>query len=304
LASLKPDDTEFRVVWTNGEVHRIRAQAVVIRNAANGRVIAGGGRHGCKRRTCIARGSEASKQNMPSMGLAFGRTTLGALTVLAAICGLLGPVTARPTAEPAPLPTKAPWPWPAIPACLKDAAAITPGKDDFSAPACSVYLALLASEATDITLDSALRANTEINGALYPAFLPGSQVVHFIVTERFNQKFGQANRLVRVSGSPDGARFGSWWTTLHQVEDAHQQVKNADELRAELALTATPSCLAQAKIIHSGVRGYMGVVAPAFDQPGGGVEFWFPPDAVVAESVSAVPGGSGCPLNSPAPQPR
>jgi hypothetical protein len=38
----------------------------------------------------------------------------------------------------------------------------------------------------------------------------------------------------------------------------------------------------------------MGVVAPAFDEPGGAVEFWFPPDAVVATKVVDVPGTKGC----------
>jgi hypothetical protein len=65
------------------------------------------------------------------------------------------------------------------------------------------------------------------------------------------------------------------------------------ELRSELALTFTPSCLARSKFVQAGVRGYMGVVAPAFEQPGGGVEFWFPQNAVVADSVAAVPGGAG-----------
>jgi hypothetical protein len=32
----------------------------------------------------------------------------------------------------------------------------------------------------------------------------------------------------------------------------------------------------------------MGVVAPAFDEPGGAVEFWFPPDAVVVKNVTSL----------------
>jgi hypothetical protein len=118
----------------------------------------------------------------------------------------------------------------------------------------------------------ALHFDTVVNGVLYPAFLPGTEVVQFIVTDRFDQAFGPV-QLVRVSGSPDSARFGSWWPTRRQVEGPDKRFKSADEIRAELALTQTPACIAFAKSVRTGVRGYMGVVAPAFDEPGGAVEF-------------------------------
>jgi len=69
---------------------------------------------------------------------------------------------------------------------------------------------------------------------------------------------------------------------------------NAEAIRAKLALTYTPSSIAYAKTVQNGVRAYMGVVAPAFDEPGGAIEFWFPPDAVVVSSVGNIPGGAGC----------
>ncbi len=218
-----------------------------------------------------------------------------AILAIIGIFGVVYPAGAQSVPAPSSSSTKAPWSWPSIPTCLKDAATATSGKDDYSSPACAAYTALLDSGAADIELDSALRLNAEVNGVLYPAFLPGTEVVRFIVTNPFNKTFGRTNRLVRVSTSPNGAQYGSWWTTLHQVQDAHRQLKDGDELRAELALTYTPSCIAYAKEIRMGVRGYMGVVAPAFDEPGGAIEFWFPPNAVVVDSVSPVPGGSGCP---------
>ena len=225
-------------------------------------------------------------------------------TIMVTVVAGMGSVSAQPTPAPVPLPapvsTKPPWTWPSIPACLKDADVSTSGQDDFRSPACDVYLALLSSGATDIELGSAAHVSTEVNGVLYPAFLPGTEVVRFIVTERFSKAFGESSELVRVSTTSNAARYGSWWTTVHQVEDNQQRVKSADELRSELALTYSPSCIAHARAIRAGVRGYMGIVAPAFDEPGGGVEFWFPPDAVVADLVTPVTGGAGCPTPAPA----
>lgn len=237
----------------------------------------------------------------------YGRGLLSCAIIIANIFGAAGFAAAQPTPAPsAPLPasTKPPWSWPRIPACLKDADVTTEGQNDYHSAACDVYIELLSSGATDIELSSAARVSSEVNGVLYPAFLPGTEVVRFIVTDRFSRAFGKSSQLVRVSTNPDAARFGSWWTTLRQVEDDRQRLKPADELRSELALTYSPSCIAYAAAIHAGVRGYMGVVAPAFDEPGGGVEFWFPPDAVVAEAVTAVPGGSGCPAPVATPAPR
>lgn len=186
-----------------------------------------------------------------------------------------------------------PWPWPAIPGCLADPEIQTPGATDYTSPVCAVYDRLVASGESDVELRSARRVNGQMDGVLYPAFLPGTEAVSFIVTEHFSRAFTGELRLVRVSGSGASARSGSWWTTLSMVT-VNGRLMNADEIRATLALTRTPVCIAYADSVHSGVRGIMGVVAPAFDEPGGGAEFWFPPDAVVAGAVHAIPGSSGC----------
>jgi hypothetical protein len=167
------------------------------------------------------------------------------------------------------------------------------GKREYNSPICAVYLDLLKSGAFEIDLESARRLNAELGGVLYPAFVPGTEVVRFTVTPEFNDTFERTNHLVRVSDSRSGALYGSWWTTSAQVHDASGWLDGA-RIRAILALTYTPSCLAISTEVRRGVRGYMGVVAPAFDEPGGGVEFWFPPDAVVAGQVLDVPGGAGC----------
>ena len=185
------------------------------------------------------------------------------------------------------------WGWPVIPGCLADPEIKTNGATDYNAPICSVYERLLRSGVMDVELISARRLNADMDGVLYPAFLPGTEVVRFIVTGKFNHSFRGADRLVRVSTKAASARSGSWWTTLATVsEDGH--VFNAERIRAKLALTDTPLCIAYAEKVRTGVRAYLGVVAPAFDEPGGGVEFWFPPNAVATASVGDVPGTSGC----------
>jgi hypothetical protein len=185
------------------------------------------------------------------------------------------------------------WPWPPVPGCLADPEIKTPGSTDYASPACAVYDALLGSGQTEVELVSARRLNGQMDGVLYPAFLPGTEVVRFVVTEPFSKVFTGSMRLVRVSGKSVSARSGSWWTTMSTVLD-NGKLMNAEQIRARLALTDTPACIAFADAVKPGVRAYMGVTAPAFDEPGGGAEFWFPPDAVVATTVHALPGSTGC----------
>ena len=187
-----------------------------------------------------------------------------------------------------------PWPWPSIPGCLSDPGTATSGKPDYASPICAVYDLLLASGEVNLQFESARQLNGKMDGVLYPAFLPGTEVVSFVVTASFSQSFKGPNGLVRVSGSAVGATKGSWWSTLVTVSDSTGHLLNAADIRSKLALLSTPSCLAYADNVSPGVLAYMGVVAPAFDEPGGAVEFWFPPDAVAATKVVDVPGTKGC----------
>jgi hypothetical protein len=118
-------------------------------------------------------------------------------------------------------------------------------------------------------------------------------VVSFVVTEKFMEKFRGERGLVRVSGSAIAARSGSWWTTLETVSEGGH-LMDAEAIQKRLALIDAPACIAYAEMVRSGVRAYMGVIAPAFNMPGGGIEFWFPPNAVDAKKVGAIPGGAGC----------
>lgn len=185
------------------------------------------------------------------------------------------------------------WPWPTIPGCLIDPEIRTNGKTDYNSTICSIYDLLLGSGETDLELVPARRLNAQMDGVLYPAFLPGSEAVTFVVTDRFTTFFTGPNQLVRASGNSVTARSGSWWTTLSTVTEKGR-LMYAAAIRAKLALTDTPACIAYGDSVRGGVRAYMGVVAPAFDEPGGGAEFWFPPNAVQAKTVEAIPGGSGC----------
>ncbi len=195
--------------------------------------------------------------------------------------------TAAPGASSAPG-----WAWPAIPGCLADPEIKTSGTIDYNSPLCVLYEQLLEGGATEIELESARRLNGELDGVLYPAFLPGTEVVRFF-TDRFEREFHGATGLVRVSTAAVTARSGSWWTSLATVSDGTRLI-GAEAIRAKLALTGTPSCIAYASFVRNGVRGYMGVVAPAFDEPGGGLEFWFPPGAVLAGSIADLAGTPGC----------
>ncbi len=186
-----------------------------------------------------------------------------------------------------------PWRWPDIPGCLADPGTTTKGDTRYDAPICPIYERLLASQVSHLELKSARRLNAEMDGVLYPAFLPGTEAVSFMVTSGFNKSFRGNHRLVRVSGSSIGARSGSWWTTLDAVSPGGRLL-DGEGIRARLALLATPVCVAYADKVRVGVRGYMGAVAPAFAQPGGGIQFWFPPGAVVATKVEAIPGATGC----------
>jgi hypothetical protein len=188
------------------------------------------------------------------------------------------------------------WTWPAIPGCLADPEIQTNGTTDYNSPICPLYDRLLASGEINIELRSARRVNAEMDGLLYPAFVPGTEVVSFVTTDKFSGSFIGPTGLVRVSTKSISARNGSWWTTLDTVSEGGQLL-DADAIQRKLALPDSPACIAYAEVIRPGVRAYMGVVAPAFDQRGGGAEFWFPPSAVVAKRTDQIPGGAACDSN-------
>ncbi|HEV3156391.1 MAG TPA: hypothetical protein VGZ00_03525 [Candidatus Baltobacteraceae bacterium] len=216
------------------------------------------------------------------------------LRVRSLLCSLVSLLCVGTVSAQTATPTATPWAWPSIPSCLSDPGISTPGTPDYTAPVCTLYDDVLQGGGTDVELISARQMNVELAGVLYPAFLPGTEAVRFVVSDKFDLFAHGPQQLVRVSLSRNGARFGSWWTTLDQVS-SNGKLLSADKIRSVLALTYTPACIAYADHIQAGVRAYLGVTAPAFDQRGGGAEWWFPPDTVVSTTVRVVPDGPGCP---------
>ncbi len=94
------------------------------------------------------------------------------------------------------------WTWPAIPGCLADPEIQTKGTTDYNSPICPLYDRLLASGEINIELRSARRVNAEMDGLLYPAFVPGTEVVAFVTTDKFGGSFIGPTGLVRVSTNP------------------------------------------------------------------------------------------------------
>jgi len=140
--------------------------------------------------------------------------------VLAALAGTLAITCAPAWAQATDGNLSAPsasWTWPPIPGCLSDPEIKTGGTTDYASAVCSVYDALLASGADEVELRSARKLNGELDGVLYPAFLPGTEVVIFTVNANVARAFRGAGGLVRVSTRSVTARSGSWWTTRSAV---------------------------------------------------------------------------------------
>ena len=138
-----------------------------------------------------------------------------------------------------------PDPWPAV--------SPAPGREPIACALLSKVL--LASDETQIAWipGAALNKTLELSTDAFP---DAAYAIRFIVTPEFNAAFGGADSLVRFGSNDFDARIGSWWTVL------------------------VPKFEAAASAVRVGTAGYFGLVAPAFSQPGGGVQFWFPAEPV------------------------
>jgi hypothetical protein len=164
-----------------------------------------------------------------------------------------------------------PDPWPAV--------SPAPGREPIACALLSKVL--LASDETQIAWipGAALNKTLELSTDAFP---DAAYAIRFIVTPEFNAAFGGADSLVRFGSNDFDARIGSWWTVLETVTDPAGHLKDGPSIAAELALPATsvPKFEAAASAVRVGTAGYFGLVAPAFSQPGGGVQFWFPAEPV------------------------
>lgn len=114
------------------------------------------------------------------------------------------------------------------------------------------------------------------------AFPDSAYAVRFVVTKQFNETFIDSDSLIRFAPDDFAARVGSWWTILGAVSDSLGRLNDKAIIKAKLALPASsiPNVEAVASEVRVGTIGYFGLTAPAFGQPGGAVQFWFPTEPV------------------------
>jgi hypothetical protein len=162
------------------------------------------------------------------------------------------------------------------------AVARTPGTNPI---ACTLLSKLLqASDQTQLAWIPGAMLNKTL-GLTVDAFPDSAYAVRFVVTPQFNAAFAGPDTLVRFASNTFAAQVGSWWTVLETVSDP-SGVVNGATIAAQLALPAAskPSFEATSSEVRVGTVGYFGVVAPAFGQPGGGVQFWFPGEPVYSST--------------------
>jgi hypothetical protein len=155
-------------------------------------------------------------------------------------------------------------------------------------PTACVLLAKLiaASDVTQLAWIPGRMLDTTL-GVTTDAFPAGAYAVRFVVTPQFNTAFAGPDTLVRFANDDFSARVGSWWTVLETVEDPNGTLRDPAAIASVLALppSSIPKMEATAMSVRPGTVGYFGLVAPAFGQPGGGVQFWFPGEPVYSKTA-------------------
>jgi len=170
------------------------------------------------------------------------------IALLGATCLQLSGQTNTASANPTPAQAVAsgdPWPWPAIPGCLSDPGTSTGGKADYSSPICPIYDLLLSSGEVNLQFESARQLNGKMDGVLYPAFLPGTEVVTFVVTTGFIQSFkGPNGRSVSPAAPSEPAKAvgGAHYPPSAIAPDTcSTQQTSARDLRCSPLLHAWPT---------------------------------------------------------------
>ncbi|MBV8154484.1 MAG: hypothetical protein JO192_04555 [Candidatus Eremiobacteraeota bacterium] len=212
------------------------------------------------------------------------------------------------TVEVAPQPApSSPWSWPVIPTCIAEhpqkpqPTPTEPPPVEVAAGAASIcdLFASLTKPNPYVTVIEVLPAAV-VNGHDpydddFPAFQPGSLVVHFRVAGDIRKIFSGVNHLERAASSAASARLGKWWTTFAQVSADGKTLRDVREISDVLALPAMPSCAATGMDAGTGHDAYFGMVAKGFSQEGGGIELFFPNGGVNAQAdVAQIPGAATC----------
>jgi hypothetical protein len=145
---------------------------------------------------------------------------------------------------------------------------------------------IAASDVTQLAWIPGRMLNTTL-GVTTDAFPTAAYAIRFVVTPQFNTAFAGPDTLVRFANDDFSARVGSWWTVRETVADANGKLRDAAAIASVLALppASIPKMEATAMSVRPGTVGYFGLVAPAFGQPGGGVQFWFPGEPVYSKAA-------------------
>jgi len=129
----------------------------------------------------------------------------------------------------------------------------------------------------------------------FPAFQPGSMVVHFKVAGDIRKIFSGVNHIERTGPTAERTRFGRWWTTFAQVSPDGKALHDVQDISDVLALPAFPACAATGMDAAIGSQAYFGIVAKGFSQEGGGIQVYFPDGGVNSQAVVAqIPGAAPC----------
>lgn len=192
------------------------------------------------------------------------------------------------------LPQLAPAQPAAPPACFAAALpALRPVEEGNPNPACqTLALVLKTAAAPDIRWLPGQLVNAILD-LTEGGFATNTFVLEFHVTPAFSQAFITGDdELVRFADSSLSARVGTWWVPKRFVTDAAGRFKSSEEIKDVLALPAesNPTLVAYSTKIVVGTFGYVGIAAPAFNRPGGSIQFWFPAEPIYTkDTVPASP---------------
>ena len=155
-------------------------------------------------------------------------------------------------------------------------------------PACQVLAKVLESAGG---ADIAWLPGQIVNSVLKlteGGFATDTFVLQFRTSTAFSTAFtAGTDELVRLTTTDAAARTGSWWVPKEFVTDRSGRWLSADVIADLLALPPQSDLreAAYSGAIDPGTMAYVGIVAPAFNHRGGGIQFWFPREPIYTKDV-------------------
>jgi hypothetical protein len=178
----------------------------------------------------------------------------------------------------------------AEPACFTSPSPLATAAAGNTDPACAVLAKVLATTAAPETAWVPGQTINTILKLTEGGFATDTFVLQFHVTTDFSTAFTTGgDELVRLSSSDASARTGSWWVPKEFVTDTAGRWLPVATIEDVLALPPQSDLkiVAYSGAIDAGTLGYVGIVAPAFNHRGGGIQFWFPREPVFTKDTSA-----------------